>query len=888
MRWLNKVRMRLQMLLTRGRAGERLEAELQFHLDQQIAENRAAGMSGEEARYAALRSFGNPTALRAETRANWSWNNLESVLRDARIGVRSLRRAPGFAFTAIAVMALCLGAAIALLTVVRAVLLKPLPYRDSGRLVMLYGQNDAHDPRSENVVAPADFYDWQKGARGFEQMAIWRWTGFNFAGNSGELPEFLNAVTCSWNLFPTLGVDAAVGRRFAPADDRQGAPLSVILSWSLFERRFAGDRSIVGQTIRLNARPYVVLGVMPREFSYPDQKVQLWVPFQLDNRPDLLPSHYNHSSYVVGRLRPGVSLAAATQEVSAIEHQIYVKFHGDGPVAQAVLAKPLIDDVIEDVKTPLYTLLAAVACLLLIACLNLSNLLVARGAARRRETAIRTALGCSRLGLLRQQMTESLLLCGAGAAVGILVAWLTVRWLLFAWAGLPRTQGLHPDAWVVFIAAGITLLAGLMAGLLPGLSGTGRGLLAALQEGARGAGGKGLRANLRRTLLTAEVALTVVLLISAGLLLRSFQRLRGDSLGCTTNNVLTMNYFLRGDQYTKPEQIVSLDTQLLGRVRALPGVRGAGLTNVAPGGGYYGDTGFTIVEHPPQKPGEDTFVVFRTADPGYFSALQIPLIRGRFFADDERLEHDRFAIVNQEFVRQFLAQENPLGRHVHMQWRSDAGENYEIVGVVGNTLYELGRPAAPMVWLPILSGIYAATSDNTLVVRTAGNPETMALPIQKVLAGLDPDLPVKEVLTMDQMVGESTAARNLTATVVLAFAVLSLILAAVGLYGVLAYLVTQRTTEIGVRLALGAERENVLRLVLLDGLRPALLGLALGIAGAAAATRWIASLLFGTEPLDPAVFTLVAITLLATAALACLLPAWQASRLDPMTALRTE
>jgi putative ABC transport system permease protein len=384
------------------------------------------------------------------------------------------------------------------------------------------------------------------------------------------------------------------------------------------------------------------------------------------------------------------------------------------------------------------------------------------------------------------------------------------------------------------------------------------------------------------------VALTVVLLIAAGLLFKSFVRMRTVDLGCATKNVLTMTYFLRGDQYSKPEQIVGFDTELLDKVRHLPGVEAAGLTNVVPGDGYYGDYEVSIPEHPAQAPGMHRFAAYRTADPGYFSALQIPLIRGRFFSDEERLEDDKFVIVNQELARQYFPGEDPIGKHLRVKWRTPKGENYEIVGVAGNTIHQIGKPARPMMWFPILSGIPGNSADSVLVVRSGRDAMLLAIPIQRLIASLDSNLPVKNVLTMEQIVGRSTANSSFSATLVLSFAVFSLLLAAVGLYGVLAYLVTQRTGEIGIRMALGAEREQVMRLVLIDGLRPALLGIAIGSVVSLGVTRLISSVLYGTSPLDASVFLSVIATLLLSATGACLLPAWRAARIDPMCALRAE
>ena len=863
---------------------EELGSVVQMHMDEHLR----AGLNREESRRRALIEVGGVEQVRQAVRDGRGFPLLEGWARDAKHAMRTLLRTPGFSVVAIAVMAIGIGASVALFTVVRSVLVRPLPFPHPDRLVALISQDDRSKPDSENYVASGDFYDWQKASHGYEQMAIWRWTGYNMSGSGGELPEFLNAGTCSWNLFATLGVGPALGRSFTPDDDHTGAGSTVMLSWSFFERRFNGDPAILGKTIRLNGRSYTVIGVLPAWFQYPHPVIQLWVPWQIEVPPNQLFSHYIHIGHVVGRLRAGASGSAALQEINAVEHQLYTRLRGAGQMEQGVIAKPLLEDIVGDVKTPLYVLLAAVVCLLLIACLNLSNLLVARSATRRREMAIRSALGSSRLSLIRQQLTESLLICLAGGVLGLLLSVGATEWLIRRWTELPRENDVHPDGLAIGFALGITLLAGVLAGLLPAISSTGRNILAALQEGSRGLGGSVGRASLRKALLTAEVALTVVLLIAAGLLFKSFVRLRTVDLGCTTKDVLTMTYFLRGDQYSKPEQIVGFHTQLLDRVRHLPGVEAAGLTNVVPGDGYYGDYEVWIPEHPAQAPGEHRFAAYRTADPGYFSALEIPLIRGRFFLDDERLEDDKFVIVNQELARQYFPDEDPIGKHLRVKWRTPKGENYEIVGVVGNTIHQIGRPARPMMWFPILSGIPGNSADSVLVVRSGRDVMPLANPIQRLIASLDSNLPVKNVLTMEQIVGRSTANSNFSATLVLSFAGFSLILAAVGLYGVLAYLVTQRTGEIGIRMALGAERVQVMRLVLFDGMQPALLGLGIGIAVSLGVTRLISSVLYGTSPLDASVFLSVIATLLLSATGACLLPAWRAARINPMCALRAE
>jgi putative ABC transport system permease protein len=549
-------------------------------------------------------------------------------------------------------------------------------------------------------------------------------------------------------------------------------------------------------------------------------------------------------------------------------------------MSAAANIRPLLDSIVGEVKRPLYVLLAATICVLLIACLNVANLLVARAAARRKELAIRSALGGGKMRLLRERLMESLLLAAAGGSAGLLLAYGAVQWLVHTRQDMSRVEAIHIDGAVAVFTVGLVVLCAFFAGLISSLSIRDSQLLASLQESSRGSSAGQGRARLRRSLLAAEVGLTVVLLVAAGLLLKSYAQLRSSQMGCITKSVLTMRIGLFGGRYADPAQQINFFASLLERVRALPGVNAAGFVQAVPGQGYWGDVGFEIAEHPSLPQGQAQYAISRFADPGYFAAIGIPLERGRSFDPGKRLDRADEAVVSKSFVDQYLPGEDPLGKHLRVQ-----GHSMTIVGVVGDTRYAASEVPRPMQYFPLYAGIQ---NNGTLVIRSNRDVEQLTLPVQRIVGGLDHDLPVSNVLTMDQLLGKSTQDASFNATLLLGFAILSLVLAGIGLFGVLAYIVAQRTSEIGIRLALGAPRKQVLCQVLLDGLRPALFGLTFGLAASAGVARLIRSMLYGTQPLDPAVFAAVAATLLLVAVLACLVPAWRAARLDPMQALRME
>ena len=867
---------------------EDLARELQSDLELEEEEQQEIGLSAEEARFAAVRAFGNPTVIREQTRAVWTWNWLERLLRNLKYGVRTLWRSPSFSIVSVLVMALGIGATTSLFTIVRAVLLRPLPFRDPGRLVMLY-DHFRHDERGDgfSTVAAGDYRDWRAQSHGFEDMAAMRAYGGIISGVQSELPEVVQSAAGSANLFPLLGVSPVLGRTFTDAEDQpEGQPV-VLLTWSIFQRRFAGDPSIIGKQVHLDTKPTTVIGVLPSWFTYPDAKIQFWLPYaQTFSYSPGDYGHADHQSMVVARLKPGVSAAAATSEVSALQYQIHLA-NASKPVAEDVWSRPMIDDLAKNVRTPLLVLLGAVGCMLLIACLNLTNLLVARSATRRREVAVRGALGGSRVVLICEQMTESLLICLAGGALGLLLSLASTYWLAAHWRNLPRAESVHVDGWVLTFTLALVAAAALLAGLVPAMSSTGKGLLSGLRDSSRTMGGSASRARLRKTMLTVEIALTVALLISAGLLFKSFLHLRTTDLGCRIDHVITMKFGLPEIQYDTREKVVRFHEALLERLRRLPGVRGAGLVSVPPGAGFSFGRVFSILERPAPSYSLQYEAVIFTADPQYFSVMQIPLLRGRVFTEHERLSNDHYIVVSKTFVDQYLPGDDPVGKHVRVDWDTKP-EIYEILGEVGDTVSDTTKPIQPTMYFPILSGIPDRTSEATIVAYTSADPLTISMPIQRQISALEPELPVYNALTMDQILGKTSASQGFAANLVLAFAALSLLLAAVGLYGVLSYLTTQRTADIGLRIAVGAQRSQILRFVLFEGLRPALIGLIFGVAASALATQLLRSMLYGTQPLDPAAFAGAAAMLMAVAVLACLIPAWRASRIDPIQALRTE
>ena len=886
-RFLETSWMKLCSLLRRRRESERLDDELEFHLERQIAENIAAGMRPDEARAAALRSFGNPALLRDQTRATWNWNGFESFLHDLKYSVRTLVRAPGFAAIAVLVIALGIGANVALFAVVRSILLKPLPYADPSRLIMLYEHEHAANGRGQHApVDPRSFFDWQKAATGVEQMAmVSPFMSYNVSAEGGKLPEHIDAGWCSWNFFSILGVQPSLGRTFNSGDDKPGAQATVILTHTFWTRRYAADPAIIGMTIWLDSHPYTVIGVLPSSFLYSSSfggsHIQVWTAFNHEAPPALLNTYEDHESLVVARLKRGATLQSVTGQIDALQQQIK-KDHPSPAVHPFASGRSMLDDVVENYRTPLYALLAATVCVLLIACMNVASLLVARAAARAKEMAIRAALGGGRLRLIRERLIESALISSVAGALGVALAWIALKSLVHFQPDMNRIESIRIDSGVILFAFAAIAACALFSGFISALSSDSTALLSTLQESSRSARGSHQRATLRKSLLVLEVSLTVVLLAGAGLLLKSYQRMRSTDLGVPVDNTLTMHIDLPPARYSENAKQAAFFEQLIARVRALPGVESAGLVTKAPGQGWGGDSLADVVEQH-RRPESFLDMHMRAADPGYFASAHISLLRGRIFTADERLARGNVAVISRTAAEQlFPGGADPIGKHLLFHFNH---KSYEIVGVVADTRWDIHESPKPTMYAPLFGSDYAGA---TIFVRSGHNVESLAMPVENIIGRLDRDLPVSDVMTLRDTIGKSTLDSQFDSLLVLSFALVALILAAAGLYGVLAYLVTQRTGEIGIRIALGAPRSFVLKLMLLDGIRPALLGLFIGVAASAATSRLIESMLFDTKPLDTGIYAAVTTTILLVAAAACMLPAWRASRLDPMQALRTE
>jgi predicted permease len=802
-------------------------------------------------------------------------------LKDLYSATRTLLQAPIFSGTVVLLMVLGIGSTVAMFTTVRSVLMKPLPFRDPAGLISLY-ERDPHGSTPYSLVAGGVFDEWRRSSKNFEDMAIYYRFDSHDIASPGQLADNITSATCSWNLFSIMGVQPILGRTFNSNDDRRAADATVILSWGLWKRRFNGDPSILGKYLFLDSRPYTIIGVMPAFLQFPDATTALWTPLYHERPPKLMQALDNQQFSVLARLKKGTSRTLAVEELDVIQKA--VRQQSSNPnVAQDVVGRTLIEDMTKDYETPLYVLLAATGCVLLIACINIGNLMVARSATKRREIAIRAVLGANRWQQLRGRVFESLLLSTASGIAALGFAAGAISFLKHVRSDMPRMADVKLDGFALMFVFAVSISSAVAAVLVSACGVEDAHAVDVLKESALLQTGGRPRQRIMLILLVAEVGLTVILLTVAGLLLKSYQRLSTNNMGCAPDNVLTLQLSLPPGHYANPTKKVQFFLGLLQQVRTLPGVSSATAITAVPGQGDWQNGPVAVPGKPSTLKGQASTALYRATDSQYFRTMQIPLLSGRTFSDNDRLETATKAILSKMAANRFYPGDNPIGRHITVGEGADQ-KTLEVVGVVGDTRYDISQDVQPMVYWPLLDG----QSDHvTLAVRTLPDSLDVALSVQKLVNGLDPSVPLSNIETMREMLGNSLVAANLNATLVLLFALIALFLAATGLFGVFSYVVALRTSEFGIRMALGAQRRDLLRLVLVDGMRPVWIGLFIGVLGSAFAGQLIREMLFGVSSLDWSVFCGAAVILLVVASLACALPAFNASRLDPLKALRS-
>ena len=827
---------------------------------------------------------------------------LDNAWKDLRFALRQLANRPGFTVTAITVLALGLGANAAIFSVVNAVLLQALPFPHPEKLMGIF-EREVVDNEPYNVVAPASYRDWRREAHSFKQIAATREMSFNLSSKSQAFtPQRIPGSACSANLFKTLEVSPSIGRGFQEKDDQPNSPYVAVISYELWKQRFAGSREVLHRQIRLDENNYSIVGVMPEGFHFPRRDVQVWVTLNRSLTPENLQSYSNHFLYVVGRLRDGYGSNQAQAEIDAfVKHSR--QDHPTEIIGQGATVIRLDSYLIHDVRTSLLVLLGAVGCLLLIACVNIANLLLTRAFGRQREVAIRSAIGATRARIIGQLLIESTAVSLAGAVAGLIIAAWGAPFLAAHAPGaeqLPQASGIQVNYTVLLFTVGLAMVTGLFAGLFPAYSVSQTDLVNNLKEGGRSNTAGRSHQGARNLLVAVEVGLSVALLIAAGLLLHSFARIQQVQTGVRAENTITMGVTLPQATYKNPAAVANFAREFIDRVQSLHGINSAGLVSYPPLAGHWSDSVFRIEGHP-LPPGQMMDLTYRRADPGYFKAAGIPLLKGRVFTERDNKGYDEKhpnidpVLISESTAKAFFRNIDPIGQRLHYGTdagpvRSNSDPNHpdptmQIIGVVGDVLTDPAAPVESTIYLPLLDG----DSNNFYVfAHTSRSPEAMVSSIRAIIHRLDPDLPVHDIRTIKQIAAKSTADRQFSLVLLGLFAGIALLLAAVGLYGVVAYAVSQRTGEIGIRMALGAARTDVSRMVLLQGMKPALAGIGCGLLCAAFVTRALQSMLFGIGAVDPITFLAVPVVLLFVVGLACTIPAYRASRIDPTTALRSE
>jgi putative ABC transport system permease protein len=885
MRWLQSISHRLRSLFRKDAVEHELSDEMRFHIERQVEENLTAGMSLQEARRAAMREFGGVEQIKEECRDTRRVNFLETLLQDLRYGARMLRKNPGFTTVAVLTLALGIGANTAIFSVTEVVLLRPLPYPHSEQLVMVWEnvrlpnyQND------QNPVSPGNFAEWSNQNSIFQGISAYSNRSFSLTGKGD--PIRIEGELVTYNFFTVLQVNAALGRGFVPDEDRPGAAHVVVITDGLWRSRFAADVQILGKTILLDGESYIVVGVMPPGFHFPDPDDQLFVPIALS--PEERNNRGSHYLDVFARLKPEVTLAQARVEMDMIARHL-TELYPLSNTGEAVNVVPLHEEIAGPLRSKLMVLSGAVGMILLIVCANVANLQLARASSRHREVAIRLAIGASRSRILRQLLTESVLLALLGCLLGLMLArWgVTALKFLNAW-DIPRMEEIGLNGSVFLFSLGISILAGFAFGVMPALQAARGSASDSLKEGARESAAGG-RVRTRSLLVVLEIALGVIVVIGAGLLLRSFLALERVPLGFQPESILTFRVIPRGARYSQPLGRTAFYQQALEKIDTLPGVKSAAAVTFLPLTLFRGSKGFTIEGRAPSAPGQIPMANYDIVTPDYFGTMQIPLLKGRDFSWGDTPQSQQVVIINQAMARKYWPGEDPLGKRFRQGGSTDEFPWMIVVGVVGDIReYNVLTPPRPTVYFPISQLPDPGGLLRDWVVRTDKNPLGLASAIPPAIWSMDKDLPVSRIRTMEQVRTISVAPQWFNLLLFGLFAVLALVLAAIGIYGVMAYSVTQRTREIGVRVALGAQHGDVLRLVLQQGARLAALGVFLGLAGAQVVARLMANLLYGVQPTDPITFAAVALLLAVVALLACYIPARRAMRLDPLIALRYE
>lgn len=880
---------KLRCFLGGRRRDTEFEGEIQEHLQLLTERFVAQGMSREAAAAAARRQFGNMTLLQEDHRELQTFPSIEALWRDLRYALRTLWKSRGFAAIAIATLGLGIGANTAVFSVVNAVLLRPLAYKDSDRLVTIL--MDGCCP-----VSAANYVDWRDQSHSFEAIGAADYWSPNLTGI--DSPEHIRGLKVTQSLFPMLGVEPLMGRLFVEGEDKEGSEYEVILSYRLWQRRFSGDRDVLGKTILLNGNPYLIVGVMPREFQFAPfwaTHAELWVPNAFGNR---IYNRGGNSLRIFARLKPGVTLTQARAEMATITSRLEKQYPGTN---RNVVVTPLKEKVVGEIETPLLVLLGAVGFVLLITCANVAHMLLARAASRQKEVAVRMALGARRLRMIRQFLTENLLLGILGGSAGLLLAiWGTRALVALSPPDIPRVENVDIDAGVALFLFGVTLLTSVGFGLVPALQSSTVNLNDTLKEGGR-SNSEGIQRNrLRSFLVASEFALALVLLIGAGLMIRSFFALQRVDPGFNPHSVLSMVVSVAGSREEDPGRRGIFYEQLLDRVRSLPGVQAAAGINHLPLAGDLWGWPFAIGGRPKPRPGESPGGVYRMVTPGYFETMRLPLVQGRDISANDNTTAPGAVIINERAAREYWPGTNPIGKRISFDDdKRDPPTWLTIIGVARDAKEgDWAEKPEPEVYLAAFqnhdflgdsgSEVAPHISYITLVVRTAGDPAALAPTLKDTVWTFDRNLAISEVLTMDSVVAAANARPRFEMLLLSIFAGVAVALATVGIYGVMSYSVSRRTHEIGVRVSLGASPRDVLSLVVRQGMSLALGGSLAGIVVALPLSRLMTKLLYGVKPTDPITFAGVAFALGFVALLACYIPARRATRVDPIVALRYE